>query len=88
MAQTYFVECYWPGVDAAQLEVTASRLARSETALWVESTLVAADEIVLSVFEADSPEAVRSSAARAGLAAERIVECVRLLNDRKGGGNA
>jgi hypothetical protein len=56
--------------------------------LWVESTLVAADEIVLSVFEADSPEAVRSSAARAGLAAERIVECVRLLNDRKGGSNA
>ncbi len=84
MTQTYIVECYWPGVDETLLQSAAARLVDAESALWVESTLVAADEIVLSAFEADSPGAVRATAAHAGLAAERIVECVRVVNDTKG----
>jgi hypothetical protein len=79
MTQTYFVECYWPGVDEARLESAIARLDGEGDVTWIESTLVPADEIVLSVFEAPSADAVRATAARAGLSSERIVECVRVV---------
>jgi hypothetical protein len=40
--------------------------------------LIPEDEIVFCVFEAPSADAVRTSADRAGLPAERIVTCVQL----------
>jgi hypothetical protein len=78
---TYLVECYWPGVDAQLLADAVERLAgsqqtRSDTVAWISSILVPEDEIVLCLAGGSSAEAVRTSARRAGLPAERIVECV------------
>ena len=83
MTQTYFVECYWPGVDESMLESALARLDGCRDVTWIESTLVPADEIVLSVFEAPSAAAVRGTAARAGLSSERIVECIRVANSER-----
>jgi Protein of unknown function (DUF4242) len=89
MTRTYFVECYWPGVDATRLAATVERLAaengREGSVRWLDSTLVTVDEIVLSVFEAPSAAAVRGATERAGLRQERIVECVRVGSDYRGG---
>jgi hypothetical protein len=81
MAQTYFVECYWPGVDEARLDAAVTRLTSAEdgdaSVRWVDSTLIPADGIVLCVFEGPSAMAVRATADGAGLPSERIIECVR-----------
>jgi hypothetical protein len=82
VTQTYVVECYWPGVDELQLTQAVERLAESpqydEGASWTSSILIPVDEIVLCLVEATSTEAVRASARRAGLPAERIVTCVQI----------
>jgi len=95
MTQTYFVECYWPGVSEAQLEDAIDRLTAEhegdEDVTWIDSTLIPADEIVLCVFEAPSEAAVRATASRAGLPSERIVKCVRVANNQtssEGSGDA
>lgn len=82
MTNAYFVECYWPGVSPLDVANAVTHLASSredaDTVSWVDSILVPDDEIVLCVFEGPSAEAVRASAERAGLPAERIVTCVRV----------
>ena len=71
MRKTYFVDSYWPGVHADQLEHTLAGLADArrgnERARWLDSILIPEDEIVLLVFEGSSPGAVRAVANRAGL---------------------
>ena len=82
MTQTYLVECFWPGVSEARVARAVRQLAVAGTGgdavSWVDSILVPDDEIVLCVFEGRSVEAVRASAGRAGLPAERIVTCVQV----------
>jgi Protein of unknown function (DUF4242) len=78
VTHTYVVECYWPGVDELQLTEAVERIPRNGDASWMNSILIPADEIVLCVVEAPSAEAVRASARRAGLPAERIVTCVQV----------
>ena len=78
--QTFLVEHYRPGFDAAELRRTASRV--RDTAAEMEregkpvrhlrSTLVPADEFFLCIFKAASEELVREAYARAGIAFERI----------------
>ena len=86
MAQTYFVECYWPGVTDARLADAVTHLTaeneRDGAARRIDSTLIPADEIVLCVFEAPSALAVRTTAKRAGMPQERIVECIRVAPQR------
>lgn len=76
------MECFWPGVSEGRVARAARQLAARATAgdavAWVDSILVPDDEIVLCVFEGRSVEAVRASAVRAGLPAERIVTCVQM----------
>lgn len=81
MAQAYFVECYWPGVSEQELTATVEKLAREADdsgPVLLESILVPADEIVISVVAGPSLEKVRAWARTAGLPADRITECVRL----------
>jgi hypothetical protein len=82
MTQTFFAECYWPGVDQARLEAAVERLGPAQQpnvgVRWVDATLIPADEIVLCVFEAPSAGAVRATTDRAGMPSERILECIRL----------
>ena len=82
MTQTYLVECFWPGVSerrvARAVEQLACTGAPDGEVVWVDSILVPEDEIVLCVFAGRSADAVRASANRAGLPAERIVTCVQV----------
>jgi hypothetical protein len=82
MTQAYLVECFWPGVSEGRVARAVRQLAATGTGgdavIWADSILVPDDEIVLCVFEGRSVEAVRASARRAGLPAERIVTCVQV----------
>jgi len=79
---SYFVECYWPGVDEHRLAVTVRRLAELDRGCaqvhWRDAVLIPEDEIVLCLAEAPSADAVHESAHRAGLPADRVVPCIRL----------
>lgn len=80
MTQAYLVECFWPGVSEDRVARAVRRLSwqDDDAVTWVESILVPDDEIVLCIFEGGSVSAVRASASRAGLPAERIVSCVQV----------
>jgi hypothetical protein len=82
---TYFVECYWPNVDELRLGEVVDQLERDEQAnvAWLSSILIPHDEIVLCLATGPSPEAIRATARRAGLPAERVVACVPISPSRK-----
>ena len=77
---TYLVECYWPGVTRATVCEAIGRAHAAAVEIsgtgrpvrLIHSTFVAADEAVLSVFEAGSAHAVREASERAGLSVDRI----------------
>jgi Protein of unknown function (DUF4242) len=76
---TYLVETYGANhgeafADARERAVRAGALGRSVR--YVRTTFLPSDEVLLHVFEAPSPEALRSAAKRAALTYERIVEAV------------
>ena len=80
MTHAYLVECFWPGVSERRVARAVRQLAAldpgRDAVSWLDAVLVPDDEIVLCVFEGRSVQAVRASAERAGLPAERIVTCV------------
>ena len=84
---TYLVECYWPGVNESRFDLATERLATEwgGSVTWIDSILIPEDEIVLCLVAAGSPEAVRESASRAGMPAERVVSCLRASHCRNGG---
>jgi hypothetical protein len=75
----FLVECYWPGVSAADVSAVADRLAQlgGVGAAFVASTLVPGDEVVFFEFRAADDAAVRDLADRAGLRCDRVVEAKR-----------
>jgi Protein of unknown function (DUF4242) len=80
---TYLVECYWPGVDELRLGEVVERLMVASPGQrgdvgWVSSVLIPEDEIVLCLATGPSAEAIRATAQRAGLPAERVVPCVQV----------
>lgn len=81
---TYFVECYWPGVDEQELTNVVERLMTTprdeESVAWITSILVLEDEIVLCVAQGPSADALRASAQRAGLPVERVVQCLQIVS--------
>lgn len=78
--ETYLVEQYRPGLEADELEQLSSRVRlavddlerKGQPIRFVRSTIVPADEAVLSIVEAVSEELVREAFARAGSRFERI----------------
>ena len=78
--ETYLVEHYRPGTDAAHMRVAAAALGAAAAALgaegveirYVRSLIVPGDEAFLSVFAADSEASVRETHRRAGVPLERI----------------
>ena len=76
--QTYMVECFWPGVSAADFSAAAERVAHDEAATCLDLILIPADEILLLLFRADSRAEVRDASRRAGLPADRIIEVLRI----------
>jgi hypothetical protein len=81
--ETFLVEHYRPGLDAASLWRAAAEIRwaaaprrRKSTVRYVRSTVVPDDEAFISIFEAESEEALRDAYARAGLAFDRISKAV------------
>jgi hypothetical protein len=82
--ETFLVEHYRPGADAATLALTAAAIragadavARDGGALrYVRSTLVPDDEAFISVFEAESEHLVRDAYRRACVLCDRISKAV------------
>ena len=82
----YIVERYWPGVTQEHL---AQAIARSKEAValmnqdgipvrYLRSTLVPGDEVVFSLYEGPSAEAIREANERSRFHFDRIAEAVDL----------
>ena len=82
----YIVERYWPGVTLERLRSSELEAYRAVADLrasgrrirYLGSTLIPAEECVLSVYEAESHESIAEANRRAGLTFARIVEVVEL----------
>jgi hypothetical protein len=84
MPQIFLVERYWPGVSEGELAAALARSVDSAESMsregrpvrHVRTTLVPADEAVLSIFEAGSAEDVAELNTRAAIPFDRIAEAV------------
>jgi Nickel responsive protein SCO4226-like len=83
-ASEYVAECFWPGVQDADLQaldervaaVTAELSRAGEEVRYLGSMLMRADEVVLCLF-AGSEAAVRAAAEQASVPFERILAAAR-----------
>ncbi len=87
---TYLVERYWPGVTS---EVLLEALKRGRRAMEemsdegtrvrdISCTLIPREEVVFSVYEGPSADAVRQLNERAGIPVSRIVEAIAVTSDQ------
>jgi hypothetical protein len=77
----YAAKCYWPGVSERELARVTARASGSveETgAAYVGSLLFSDDELVLCLFEAPSPAAVKRASEDVGIPCERVMDSVWL----------
>ena len=78
--QTFLVEHYRPGEDAAKLELAVAAIRAGAGAIaceggllrYVRSTVIPRDEAFISIFEAQSEQLVRDVYHRASVAFDRI----------------
>jgi hypothetical protein len=78
----YTAKCYWPGVNASQLEqaaacavLEAKAASGSGSAIaYLGSILFDDDELVLCLFDAASRAVVRRTTERAGIPCERVMD--------------
>jgi hypothetical protein len=83
---TFVVECYWPGIDEAQVRDVLTRINRprpgtAASRLAVQSLgciLVPSDGLALFLFEGPSAALVDEESAWAQVPFDRIVEAVRI----------
>jgi len=89
VAQTYIVECYCPGVTEDAVAESAARAgaaaldlqAQGSVIEFLGSVLVPADEVTFWRFASDTRHAVEEASDRAGLAYDRVIECVEVPAD-------
>jgi len=67
----YTAKCYWPDVTETDLD---ARQPASDRAPYLGALLFPDDALVLCLFEAASPAAVRQATDRAGLPCERVLK--------------
>jgi hypothetical protein len=67
----YAAKCYWPGVTEGEI---VARRPPSHDASYVGALLFPNDALVLCLFEAPTPTAVRQATDRAGLPCERVMQ--------------
>jgi len=87
---TYLVERYWPGVTGELLFEALSRGRRVIEQMSAEGTRVRditsvripGEEVVFSVYQGPSAEAVRQLNERAGIRVSRIVEAILVSGDQ------
>ena len=91
MACTYLVECYWPDVSEAALIDGAARAGAAAHELraagrpveFLGSLLIPGDEVSFWRFASDSLAGVEEASSRAGLAVNRIMECIEFIAEPK-----
>jgi hypothetical protein len=77
----YAAKCFWPDVKEDELQLVAER-ARDEGeserlgALYLGSICFPSDDLVLCLFDATSPVAVRHASERLGIPCERVMAAV------------
>jgi hypothetical protein len=89
VTRTYLVESYWPGVTekaytdgATRAEAVARRLRASGLDVeFLGGVLVPGDEVAFWRFAAASAAGVAEASSQAGLAYDRVLECVELTAD-------
>ena len=75
----YAAKCYWPGVSRRDVEQVAERAAQaasepgSQNVAYRGSLLFSDDDLVLCLFEGQSPAAVKRASERAGIPCERVM---------------
>jgi hypothetical protein len=77
----YAAKCYWPGVTANELEPIGTRARREarrarsggSAVAYLGSIMFPADELVLCLFDAPSPAAVKHTSEQAGIPCERVM---------------
>ena len=80
----YAAKCFWPGVNETEFEAVAARATEDSSrdardgAKYLGSLLFRDDELVLCMFEAPSPSAVKRASGRAGIPYERVMNSVWL----------
>jgi Protein of unknown function (DUF4242) len=80
----YAAKCYWPGVTETEFEPIAARATENSSrdarhgVTYLGSLLFRDDELVLCMFEAPSPLAVKRASERAGIPCERVMDSVWL----------
>jgi hypothetical protein len=75
MTTLFTVKCFWPGVDEAELRAAAARISADDAA-FRGAYLLAADNLVLAVFDGASASAVKRAGEQAGMPCERVIETV------------
>jgi Protein of unknown function (DUF4242) len=91
---TYLVERYWPGVTSELLleaidrsrAVIEQMSAEGTCVRDLSSVLLPGEEVVFSVYEGPSVEAVRQLNERAGIRVSRIVDAIWVSAERPGCG--
>lgn len=88
-ANSYLVECFWPGVSSEQAAAAARRAQRAARGLrrhgraahFLGSILIPDDEMVFCLFEGSEAD-VRTASEQAGVPFERVLESVRIAAGR------
>lgn len=86
----YLVERYWPGVTSELLYEALNRgrqvveeMSRGGTRVRdLSCTLIPGEEVVFSVYEGPSADAIRELNERAGIPVSRIVEAIWMTADQ------
>ena len=75
MTTLFTVKCFWPGVTEEELRAAVARVGADDAA-FQGAYLLAADDLVLALFDGESPLAVKRAGERAGMPCERVIETV------------
>jgi hypothetical protein len=85
---TYLVERYWPGVTSERLLGALERGRRAIEQMGIEGTsvrsisctFIPSEEVVFSLYEGPSMDAVRQLSERVGMPVSRIVEAIAVTD--------
>jgi hypothetical protein len=80
----YAAKCYWPGITRTELEQATARasgarsIASASGVNYLGSLLFSNDDLVLCLYQAPSPAAVKHASEQAGIPCERVMDSVWL----------
>lgn len=82
----YAAKCYWPGITRTELDQATTRASDAPSGAgevnYLGSLLFSNDDLVLCLFEATSPAAVKHASEQAGIPCERVMDSVWLRAGR------